>query len=96
MTMTMHDCLIDPCPICAIERRLDFATDRLWRGDERELKETLEHLKILRSGSGPDVERTAAASPTRDRRRPGLLAALSAMGRARPFIAPTASDYFCY
>ena len=94
-TMTMHDCLITPCPICAIENRLDFPTDRPWTGDQRELKKTMEHLTILCGESSPDVERSSA-SRTRDRSRPTLLVALSASRLTRPYIPPTPSDYLCY
>jgi hypothetical protein len=95
-TMTIHDCLTDPCPICAIENRLDFPTDTPWRGDQREFKKIVKDLKILRGDSSPDVERRPAASPTRDRTRPTLLAALSATRLARPYLPPTGSDYLCY
>jgi hypothetical protein len=94
--MSMHDCLIDPCPICAVEHRLDFPTDRPWKGDHRELKKVMEHFKILRGESSPDIERSPAASLTRERTRPNLLAALRATRLVVPYRPPTRSDYLCY
>ena len=85
---------IEPCRICAIQSRQDFATDSPWRGDGRELRQMVEHLKVLRSQWGLDVEAAQAASPTRDRKRTSLLGALSAMRRSWEYIPPTASDYF--
>ena len=95
--MTVHRCSIDRCPICAIQSRQDFATDSPWRGDVRELTEVVEHLKVLRSQWGLDVEAAQPASPTRDRKRTSLLDALwCAMRRSWQYIPPTASDYFSY
>ena len=94
--MTMHRCSIEPCPICAIHSRQDFANDGRWRGDVRELREIVEHLKVLRSQWGLDVEVAQAGSPTRDRKRTSLPGALSAMRHSWQYIPPTESDYFSY
>jgi hypothetical protein len=92
--MTTHDCLIDPCPICAIEGRLQFATETPWNGDKSKLKETVEELTILRR-RGHHAALTAAA-PRPRKRPPTLSAALNVMSHSRAYIPPTASDYFSY
>jgi hypothetical protein len=94
--MILHDCLIDPCPICAIDRRLDFPTDTPWRGDQRELKQTVKHLKILRGESGPDVDSGPAAAP---HQRSDTTCSPSGCERDQTspqYIPPTGSDYICY
>jgi hypothetical protein len=96
VTTTIHDCLTDPCPICVLETRLDFATDKPWTGGERDLTAIIEHLIILRSEPNPDAKRNPPVPPTRERRRPALLAAISATRHARPCTPPTARDYFSY
>jgi hypothetical protein len=92
--LTIHDCLIDPCPICAIEGGLRAATDTRWTGDELKLKQTVGELKSLRQRG--HFATVTAAPLARKQKRPTLLAALKATSHSRASIPPTASDYFSY
>ncbi|MBV9000451.1 MAG: hypothetical protein JO304_15425 [Solirubrobacterales bacterium] len=96
METTAHHCLITPCPVCAIESRLDVGTDSRWRGDAQELRKTVEQLGLLRRQWGLEVAEVPSASPARDRERPTMWEALNAVRRSRPYTAPVVSDYLCY
>ena len=93
--MSIDDSVSDLCPMCAIESRLEFVTDRPWSGDERKLKEAIGDLAMQKQ-SGHHGALTPGASESRSRARPTLLTALGAMRRARAYMPPKASDYFSY
>ena len=93
--LTIHDCLIDPCPICVIEGCVKVTTETPWTGATWKLKATVEGLTILRQ-QGHYAALTPAASPPPRQKRPTLFAALNSISHSRLYAPPNAIDSLPY